>query len=289
MATMPMPNLMINPTGVTGSGNFNGAGLFSTSSGFQTPATGGPGTMNFGNTMNPMPQTSGVSGGTATPAAVSQNPGGTSSGRSTNDPFTGTVTSEGATTASANPFGLSQGQANWMEKYLQETYGGGMGALIYQYLQSNGGYNSAITGQTVGATTNAMQNQTQAGANSLISSLGSMGVSGASSEMGGALQSYENTATATQNQITAQDYYNMWAESQQNELNMMQFAATGTAKTLANKANWLDWITGGTSLAGAVSGSGKYGSSGSSGGSSSGGSSNGMNPQEMAMLMAAGA
>jgi hypothetical protein len=247
MATMPMPNPMTNPTGVTGAGNFNGAGLFSTSTGFQTPATGGPGTMNFGNTMNLMPQTSGVSGGTSL-QSVSQNPGSSSPGST--QPANLTVTSEGSTTTSGNPYGLSQSQANWMEKYLQETYGGGMGALIYQYLQSNGGYNSVLTGQVVGATTNAMQNQSQAGANNLTSSLSAMGVSGSSSEMGGALQSYENQSTAAQNQITAQEYYNMWAEAQANELNMMEFAATGTAKTLANKPNWMDYTGMGLELGG---------------------------------------
>ncbi len=229
-----------NPTGVTGSGFFN------TATGFGTPGTGtgGPGTMNFGNTMNPNP----------TPQA-SQNPGGTSGlgGASSTDPFTGTVTGQGgSTTASQNPYGLSQSQANWMEDYLQKTYGGGMGALIYQYLQSNGGYNSALTGQVVGATTNAMQQQTQLGADSLSSTLSAEGVSGSSSSMGDALGAYENQAVAQENQITSQDYYQMWAESQQNELNALEFAATGTAKTLANKPNWMDYASAGMQVAGSI-------------------------------------
>jgi hypothetical protein len=209
---------MLNPTGVTGAGNFNGAS-FNTSSGFSVPGTGGAGNMGYGNSANPY---------------SSLNPGGGTGNV--------TVTSEGATTSSGNPYGLAQSQAKWMEKYLQETYGGGMGALIYQYLMSNGGYNSALTQQSTDAQINAMGQQTQLGANNLASELGAAGVAGSSSGYTGAMTNYENEATKQQNAITAQEYYNMWNESQNREANMMQFAAGGTAKTLANKSNWMDYV-----------------------------------------------
>jgi hypothetical protein len=230
MATTPIQTPLMNPTGTIGSGFFNTPGL----------GTGGPGNMNFGNAMNANP--AGTAPPKATPA-VTANPGGSPSGgpTATTSP-TGTVTSEGTTTASANPYGLSQSQNNWMQKYLQETYGGGMGALIYQYLQSNGGYNGAVAQQSIDSQVNAMGQQTQLGANNLASMLGASGVSASSSGYGATLGNYENQAVAQQNALTSQEYYNMWNQSQQNQENMIQFAATGTGKTLANKPNWMDYL-----------------------------------------------
>jgi hypothetical protein len=252
MATpVQVPNM--NPTGVIGSGYGNTPMMGQGGTPFS--GTGGPGTMGHGNSANPNPSMTSGNPFMSTamsskpyspqPATVTGNPGGQGG-------TTGTTTSEGSTTQSGNPYGQSQSQQNWTEKYLQETYGGGMGSLIYQYLMSNGGYNSGVTQQTVDATTNAMQRQTQLGANALESSLSSMGISGGSSSMGDAVGAYENQATATENQITAQDYYNMWNQSQQNEMNMMEFAAGGTAKTLANKPNWMDYADMGISLAGVL-------------------------------------
>jgi len=82
--------------------------------------------------------------------------------------------------------------------------------------------------------------------------LSSMGVTGSSPAMSDALGQYENQAVATENAITAQDYYQMWSEAQQNELNMMQFAASGTGKTLANKPTALDYIGEGLGLFGSL-------------------------------------
>jgi hypothetical protein len=254
MATTPIPNM--NPTGVIGSGAGN-VMPGQTGTGFSAfTGTGGAGNYGFGNSMNPQavygsgtaapgvtPQAQTAQPMTAaTPAVSSMNPGGTSQP-------TGTVTSENSTTPTANPYGQSQSQQNWTEKYLQETYGGGMGSLIYQYLMSGGGYNSAVTQQAVDAQTQAMQQQTQLGANNLKGQLGAMGVSGSSSEMAGALTNYENQALTQQNAITAQEYYNMWNQSNQLEANMMQFAAQGTGTTLANKSNWMDWLSMGEGMA----------------------------------------
>jgi hypothetical protein len=253
MATMPIPNM--NPTGAVGAGNFNGAAFPAPAGVTAMPGTGGPGTVNFGNTMNTMPQTSGVSGGAALPIAKSA--GGPTVGQNPGMPAgTGTVTSEGSTTPSQNPYGLSGSQMNWMEKYLQETYGGGMGALVYQYLMSNGGYNSSVTQQSIDAQINSMGQQTQQGANSLAGMMGQAGVSSASSGYGQSLAQYFNQATAQENSITAQEYYNMWNQSQQNELQMMEFAAQGTGTTLANKPNAMDYLSAGLGAAGSLVGMG---------------------------------
>lgn len=252
MATTPIPNM--NPTGVIGSGSGNTmAGQTATGfSSFSAPGTGtgGAGTMGFGNSTNPNPTQAAAnpfiqqaSAQTAAPQGSPQQP---------------TVT-KGSTAVNSvnNPYGQNSGQQYWTQDYLEKTYGGGMGSLIYQYLNSNAGFNSGVTQEAINGQTNAMQMQTQLGANNLESSLSAMGVSGSSSEMGSALQGYENQATTQQNAIDSQEYYNMWNSSQDREANMMQFAADGTGKTLANKTSWEDvlgTVFGGASAAGTFMG-----------------------------------
>ena len=287
MATTPVPNPMLNNTGVQGSGNFNGGAMFSTSGGFQTPSTGvgGPGNMNYGNGMNPAATFGAGSTGsspagtaptaTAATASTTGQPQQTSAGSSTTGSFIQPYQDQGGMSVSSanNPYGETEGQQYWQLKYLSDAYGP-MGAMIYQYLNSNGGYNSQVTQQTVDATTNAMGRQTQQGANALTSSLASQGVSGSSSTMGDALGAYENQATAQQNAITAQDYYNMWNQSQQNEENMIQFAAKGTGAAQANKPTAMDYLGMGLQLVGDVfgisSGAGGMGGGGGGGGGSVG-------------------
>ena len=223
---------MMNPTGVTGSGFGNIPGL----------GTGGPGNFGFGNTMNPNPSTVNPRPFVTPTGGPVMNPGG--GGITPGSGGQWSVLGEGGvTTPTNNPWGLDQSQLNWAQKYLQETYGGGMGAMIMQYLNSNGGFNSALTQQAVNSQVNAMQQQNMQGANDIESRLGAMGVSGSSSSMPLALSQYETGVSAQENAITAQEYYNMWQQSQQNELNMMQFAAEGTGKTLANKPNWMDYAS----------------------------------------------
>ena len=243
MATTPIPNM--NPTGVIGSGYGNQPMAGQAGTGFS--GTGGPGTMGFGNSMNANPTVPGQSGNTAANPFIAQ------ASQQGGNPQQPTLSKNGSGVNSANnAYGQTSSQQYWTQDYLEKTFGGGMGSLIYQYLMSNGGYNSAVTGQAVAGQTNAMQQQTQLGANNLESSLSAMGVSGSSSEMGSALTGYENQATTQQNAITSQEYYNMWNQSQQNEANMMQFAATGTAKTLANKPNWEDYLSQGLGLIGSL-------------------------------------
>jgi hypothetical protein len=289
MATAAIP--FNNPTGLWGAGNFNTGGMFSTSSGFTTPGTGsgGPGSMNFGNTMNPNavfgPGTTGSSpqsaSATGQPAATSAQPNTASgTGPTQSGQFVQPFQDVGGMDVSGtnNPLGMTEGQQYWELDYLQKAFGP-MGPMIYQYLNSEGGYNSQLTQQTVDAQTNAMQKQTQVGANAITSSLASQGVTGASSGMGDALTAYENQATQQQNAITAQEYYNMWNASQDREAAMMQYAATAVGTEQANKVSGLDWLTGGATLFQAIAGT--KGGSGSSGGS--------MSPEEMMMLMGAAA
>ena len=247
MATS-IPNM--NPTGLVGAGYGNTGAP----TGLTPLGTGGPGNMGFGNATNPVaPQSSSTNPFMAN-AMTTQPYGQVGTPTTTQNPgVTGTSTSPGNVTNPTNPYGTNNpGQGQWTQKYLEETYGGGMGQLIYQYLMSGGGYNSAITQQSVDAQVNAMGQQTQLGANNLASMLGASGVSAGSSGYGQTLGAYENQALTQQNAITAQEYYNMWNQAQQNELNMMEFAATGTAKTLANKPNWMDYL--GLGIGGAQAG-----------------------------------
>jgi hypothetical protein len=284
MATAAIP--FNNPTGLWGAGNFNTGGMFSTSAGFTTPGTGsgGSGSMNFGNTMNPNavfgPGTTGSSPQSAPSTgqpATGQPQAATGPGPTTTGQFVQPYQDVGGQQVSGtnNPFGQTEGQQYWELDYLEKAFGP-MGSMIYQYLNSDAGYNSQVTQQAVDAQTNAMQKQAQLGANAISSSLASQGVTGASSGMGDALTAYENQATQQQNAITAQEYYNMWNASQDREAAMMQYAATAVGTEQANKVSGLDWLTGGATLFQAIAGT-KGGGSGSGGG---------MSQEEMMLLMA---
>jgi hypothetical protein len=258
----------LNPTGATGAGSFNtGGGMFSTSQGFGSPqaqpgtGTGGPGNMGFGN-MNPNPATSSV-----TPNSYVTSSIGANSGTQPGSNLPSSAKGSSAVSTINNPYGQTGSQQWWTQDYLEKTFGGGMGSMIYQYLMSNGGFNSQITQQAVDATTNSMTQQSTQGANDITARLSAMGVSGGSSEMTLPLEQYQQGVTASENAITANDYMQMWQQSQQNELNAMEFAATGTGKYLANKPTAMDYVSQGLSLVGdAVGLSGLTGGFGGGGG-----------------------
>jgi hypothetical protein len=265
MGAMPIPNM--NPTGVIGSGSGNTmAGQTSTPFSAFMPTgtgTGGSGNMNMGNAANPNATPS--SGNPYTPAGT---PSGASpvTGATPQSPTTsmnpgqpapqpgapaGTVTGEnGQTSTSNNNFNQTQTQQNRTLGELQTYYGEGMGSLIYQYLQSNGGYNSSITQQAVDSQTNAMQQQTQLGANNLQSMLGAEGISGTG--LTDSLTNYENQAVTQENAITSQEYYNMWNASQDRELAVLNQAGQTNATGTANQPNWMDYLDIGLETAGAV-------------------------------------
>jgi hypothetical protein len=125
-----------------------------------------------------------------------------------------------------------------------------MGSLIYQYLQSNGGYNSAITQQATDSQVNAMGQQISLGANDLESRLGAAGVNG--SGLTDSLTNYENTATTQENAITSQEYYNMWNASQDRELAMISQTGQVNATGTANESNWMDYLSLGLDVLGSI-------------------------------------
>lgn len=258
MAAMPLPNM--NPTGVIGSGSGNvmpgQTGTPFSSFMPQGTGTGGAGSMNFGNAANPNPTPSAAS--PYAPASTSGTPG-TSPATPVMNPgqpatvqgAPGTVTGQnGQTSPSNNSFDQTGRQQDRTLGELQTYYGEGMGSLIYQYLQSGGGYNSAITQQAVDAQTNAAQQQIGLGANDLTSRLGAMGISGTG--LTDSLTNYENTAITQENAITSQEYYNMWNASQDRELAVLNQADQTNATGTANQSNWMDYLQIGLETAGAV-------------------------------------
>lgn len=246
MATpIQIPNM--NPTGVIGSGSGNTPMPGQQGTAFSGTSTGGAGNMNFGNTMNPQP-TAMTSSSSMFPGATAMSSGSTVTGES------------GQTSTSANAYNQTQRQQDRTLGELQDYYGEGMGSMIYQYLQSGGGYNSALTQQAVDAQIEAMQHQISTGANDLTSRLAAMGITGASSSMGLSLGDYMSQAVAQENAITAQEYYTMWNESQNRELSMMKDAANINAIGTANQSSWMDYLSQGMDLAGQfVDTAGKFG------------------------------
>jgi hypothetical protein len=251
MAAAPIPNL--NPTGVIGSGSGNVMpGQTGTAfSSFMPSGTspGGPGNMGYGNSANPNPaSTSGSTTAQPSTPTTTMNPG-----QPAPQPGAppGTVTGQnGQTSTSSNNFNQTGRQQDRTLGELQTYYGEGMGSLIYQYLQSNGGYNSAITQQAVDSQVNAMGQQTQLGANNLTSMLGAMGVNG--SGLTDSLTNYENTATTQENAITSQEYYNMWNSSQEREAQMLNSVGNVNATGTANQSNWMDYLSLGLDVLGSI-------------------------------------
>jgi hypothetical protein len=189
------------------------------------PFSFGNNSMGYGNSMNP------------TAGAAS----------STGNPYT-----ESGYTSSSNLFGQTSRQRGRTMGELQKYYGEGMGSMIYNYLESGGGYNSALTQNAVSSQVNAMGQQAQLGASNLTSNLSAMGVSGSSSGMTNALQHYQNQATTQENSITSQEYYNMWNESQNRELSMLEQVAQVNAAGTASQSNWMDDLSLGVTTAASV-------------------------------------
>jgi hypothetical protein len=155
-----------------------------------------------------------------------------------------------STTTNPNPTALSS--TGQLGIQLGNLYGTGIGSLIQQYLNSNGGFNSGLTQQAVAGQANAAQYQTQMGADNLTSMLASMGITGGSSSLPQSLSSYFSQATTGENAISSQEYYNMWNQSQQNEYGMLSQVGQVGATGKANELNWMDYASFALGLVGAI-------------------------------------
>lgn len=197
--------------------------------------TGSPGTINAGNTMNPTtPQPPSTYNPFQVPLptlGVSQNPGGAVNGTP------GTVVgANGQITPTNNLFDQTGRQDSRTLNELQSQYGEGMGSLIYQYLQSGGGYNSALATQTVDATNAAMIQNIQLGMGNLSSTLGAQGISPNSSTSALETSNYESNAVTQMNAIDANIYNSMFESGQNREESILQSTSKNAATTAANDA-----------------------------------------------------
>lgn len=200
--------------------------------------SGNAGSYNFGNTMNPT--STSTSANPFGMPTVSPNPGSTS--KSTSDIW--------------NTLGLpTSGQGNeWdFARDLAATYGKGAGSAIFQYLQRGAGFNSPITDQAIQAQDAAMQREAMQGWGNIASILGQSGISPNSSVEALSLSNYFGDVTAKQNALAAQEYYNMWSQSQGQEASLLQSILGGSQQHQANKGHgWMDVLSGALGIGGSL-------------------------------------
>ena len=209
------------------------------------PTTGG-GNYNFGNTQNPNPPPSSSTWNPynfyPTVGNVSANPPGTPGSGTTAAPGTITTgTSQPVT--STNTLGIPSGSANQTLEELRNQYGDGMGTLIYQYLMSGGGYNAALAQQNVDATNAAMQKNIQLGEGNLQTNLAESGISPDSSSSALEISNYLSDAYTKMNEIDASIYYDMWNQSQNRELSLLQDTGKVTSTALANQPGFFGTLS----------------------------------------------
>lgn len=208
--------------------------------GGMNPPTGGPGNYNFGNTGNPnptmtssnpygysVPQSGTVPMGIQqpwNPGAAMPPTGGPVTATSTGGPNAPVGSGTAPITVGADPGGL------------HDTFGTGTGNLIWNYLNSNGGYNSALTQQSIDAQIQAMQQQIARGWGNIETNLGASGTSINSSTAGLAAGDYFSQATSEENALIANEYFNMWNSSQNREASVLQSIEGPTAQHQQNSS-----------------------------------------------------
>ena len=241
------PNM--NPTGAIGWGGVTPPANAIGPSGVTPPSsTGGAGSYNFGNSMNPQP--SQMSGGGAmasssAPSPVNSNPGSgnvPSTGSTTpvmNPGTTGTNTGQNQFASPNTPQGQSESQ--WE---LEQTYGVGVGSMLYDFLQSGGGFNSAITNQAVTEQEAAMQQAIQRGWGNIASNEAETGISPNSSTSALTQGDYYSNAVTQENAMISQEFYNMWNQSMSNETSILGQVAQGSGTWKANQGDTWKTILG---------------------------------------------
>lgn len=133
--------------------------------------------------------------------------------------------------------GISSREASRVLGENQNYLGQGMGALATNYLQSGAGYNGALAQQTVSATDNAMQQQINQQYGALQSSMAEAGLSPDSSGFNLGESEFLSNASAQENEVAANQYTQMYSQSQQDylseleQLQNMNFEGTMNQKT----------------------------------------------------------
>ena len=185
--------------------------------GIMPPA--GPGNYNFGASMNTGPTTSMQPGG---------HPGTTG--------------------------GYSMAGNNWQSftNELGKIYGKGIGSALYGFLDTGGGYNSALTQQSVDAQVAAMQHQANLGYGNRASTMGGAGISPNSSVAALETGDYWSNVTAQENAITAEEFFNMWNQSMNRETGLLGSVLGDAAQNKKDSFNLMDWLSQGASTAGGI-------------------------------------
>ena len=210
-------------------------------------SSGGPGNVNFGNTQNPNPPASSNTWNPynfypASGPPTMNPPGAPGTPQTPGAPGTVTTT-EGPPMTSPNPFGMSTDQANSLLKGLTRDFGTGMGTMMFQYLMSSGGYNSALAKQNVDATNAAMMKNIQVGEGNLQTNLAASGISPNSSSSALELSNYLSNAMTQMNQIDASIFYDMWNQSQNRELTALMDTGHERATATANEPTFMSQLT----------------------------------------------
>jgi len=102
------------------------------------------------------------------------------------------------------------------------------------FMASGAGYNSAITQQAVSAQTAEMQLQANQNYGNLQSGLGAAGINPNSSAAALENSNFWSQTNTAENAMTAQEYFNMWQTSMQDETQLM-------SQKMADTPNALDW------------------------------------------------
>lgn len=239
MGTLAMPTFSggstLNPTGTNGTGGttqpwgvpssptfgssasapLNFAGSDKPVSMLSYP-TGSPGNYGYGSSGNPNPV------GTATspitnPSVPSMTPGGTA------QPLTG------FTAPLSSQFGAT-------------------GVADQTFLNSDGGYNSALTQQAVQAQQQQMQLQANQNYGNLESGLGAAGINPSSSAAALESSNFWSNTTTAENAMTSQEYMSMWESSMANETGLLS-SLSGPAGSYQqnyynqNNETAMDWLS----------------------------------------------
>jgi hypothetical protein len=142
----------------------------------------------------------------------------------------------------------------------QNYYGQGVGATLTNYLNSGAGYNGALAQQTVNATDNAMQQQINQQYGGLQTSMSNAGLSPNSSASALANSQFLSNASAQENQVAAQQYTQMYSQSQSDYLSALEMVSGVNNQGTINQKTTAGQV--GSFLTGGVAGSLQYNSPG---------------------------
>jgi hypothetical protein len=187
------------------------------------PSTGNP----YNYSGNPLP-------GYPIPGGVSTNPGGGGLGTTLGGPVT-LKDNNGNPLTTGNLFGQNPGQENWLLNEMQHQFGSGVGSMLFQFLQSGGGYNLPLAQQDVNATNAAMMNNINLGYGSLGSTLAGQGISPNSSASALEVGNFMSSALTNMNAIDASVYEDMWNQSMNRETQMLGMVGQEGATNAANQ------------------------------------------------------